>query len=60
MDLASKNPTLIKVDEKGIILSEGLAFCVAINEVFVVKKVYPYLKREYFSKIQEKYLIIND
>ena len=30
MDLASKNPTLIKIDEKG-----------KINEIFVVKSVFP-------------------
>ena len=46
MDLASKNPTLIKVDEKRTILTEGLSFCIAINEVFVVKKVYPHFHRE--------------
>lgn len=45
MDLASKNPTLIKIDEKGMILSEGVAFCIAINEIFVVKSVFPEIRK---------------
>ena len=60
MDLASKNPTLLKIDEKGAVLSEGMAFCVAINELFIVKKVYPPIKRENLKEICSKYIIIND
>lgn len=60
MDLASKNPTLLKVDEKGAVLSEGVAFCVTINEVFIVKKVYPPIKRDLIKAIGTQYILIAD